>query len=113
MLKPSIIVVRLFYFYMMEINDELIIKLEELSKLQLSEEEREMMKGDLTKILAMIDKIQEVDTSDVEPLRYINPDVNVMREDVAKNNATTEEALKNAPSKSAPYISVPKVIDIK
>jgi aspartyl-tRNA(Asn)/glutamyl-tRNA(Gln) amidotransferase subunit C len=97
----------------MEINDELIAKLEHLAKLSLSAEEREMMKKDLGNILEMIDKIQEVDTSNVEPLRYINADVNVLREDLAKNAISNEQALRNAPSKSEPYITVPKVIDIK
>ncbi|GLR16246.1 Asp-tRNA(Asn)/Glu-tRNA(Gln) amidotransferase subunit GatC [Portibacter lacus] len=97
----------------MEINDELINKLEHLSKLSLSEAEREIMKKDLGNILQMVDKIQEVDTSNVEPLMHVNEDVNVLREDVARNEITNEEALRNAPSSSAPYISVPKVIDIK
>lgn len=97
----------------MEINDELINKLEHLSKLSLSEDERVIMKKDLGNILDMIDKIQEVDTDHVEPLRYINSDVNVLREDFAENQITNEQALQNAPSKSGQYISVPKVIDIK
>ncbi len=97
----------------MEINDELISKLEHLAKLSLSDEEREIMKKDLGNILEMIDKIQEVDTDHVEPLRYINRDVNVLRDDIAENAINNEQALRNAPSKSGPYISVPKVIDIK
>ena len=101
------------YFRTMEINDELIDKLEDLAKLSLSPEEREVMKKDLSNILGMIDKIQEVDTSGVEPLRYINQDVNVLREDVAENGITTEQALLNAPASKAPYITVPKVIDLK
>ncbi|WP_235295732.1 Asp-tRNA(Asn)/Glu-tRNA(Gln) amidotransferase subunit GatC [Portibacter marinus] len=97
----------------MEINDELINKLENLAKLSLSPEEKEIMKKDLTNILGMIDKIKEVDTTGVEPLRYINQDVNVLRDDEARNEMTNEEALKNAPSVQEPYITVPKVIDLK
>lgn len=97
----------------MKINDELISKLEHLAKLSLSKEEREVMKKDLSNILEMIDKIQEVDTSSIEPLRYINSDVNVLAEDLAENSINNEQALLNAPSKSGPYITVPKVIDIK
>jgi aspartyl-tRNA(Asn)/glutamyl-tRNA(Gln) amidotransferase subunit C len=97
----------------MEINDELINKLEHLAKLSLSPEEKEIMKKDLGNILGMIDKIQEVDTENVEPLRYINSDVNVLRDDFAENAINNEQALRNAPSKREPYITVPKVIDIK
>ncbi len=96
----------------MEINEELIDKLERLAKLSLSTEEREIIKKDLGKILEMIDKIQEVDTENVEPLRYINEDVNVLRPDEPLNEISNEEALKNAPSSDAPYISVPKVINL-
>jgi len=97
----------------MEINDELIAKLEHLSKLSLSDREKVDMKKDLSNILNMISKIEEVDTEEVEPLRYINGEVNVIREDIAVNEISNEEALRNAPSKDKPYLSVPKVIDIK
>lgn len=96
----------------MEINDALISKLERLAKLSLSDSEREIIKQDLGNILEMIDKIKEVDTDNIEPLQHINEDVNVLRDDIAHNAITNEEALKNAPSSSAPYISVPKVIDL-
>lgn len=96
----------------MDINDELISKLERLAKLKLSEEERSIIKKDLKNILDMIDKIQEVDTSNVAPLEHINDDINVLRDDIAKNEITNDEALKNAPEISDNYIAVPKVIDL-
>lgn len=97
----------------MEINDDLISKLETLAKLNLNEDERTVIKNDLGNILEMIDKIQEVNTDNVEPLQYVTDEVNVFRADVAKNSLSNEEALLNAPSTDGPYISVPKVIDIK
>lgn len=96
----------------MEINDALISKLEKLAKLQLSDEEKKIIKQDLGNIIQMIDKIQEVDTDNVAPLQYINEDVNVLREDIAFNEISNEEALKNAPASQGPYIAVPKVINI-
>lgn len=96
----------------MEINDALISKLEKLSKLQLSEEEKGVIKNDLTNILGMIDKIQEVDTSGVNPLRHITEETDVLRNDQAENEISREEALKNAPSTDGTYIQVPKVIDL-
>lgn len=97
----------------MEINDQLIDKLEKLTKLKLASEERKIIKNDLGNILEMIDRIQELDTENVEPLQHINQDYNVLREDVAKNEINNEEALKNAPSTEGPYFSVPKVLNLK
>ena len=68
----------------MEINDDLISKLETLAKLNLNEDERTVIKNDLGNILEMIDKIQEVNTDNVEPLQYVTDEVNVFRADVAK-----------------------------
>ena len=96
----------------MIIDDALISKLEDLSKLKLSVEEKEIIKKDLQKILDMIDKIQEVNTEDVMPLEHVNSDVNVLREDDASNEITNDQALKNAPEISDNYIAVPKVINI-
>lgn len=96
----------------MEINDSLIEKLEGLSKLKLSEDERALIKKDLTNILKMIDKIQEVDTSDVLPMQYINEEENIWREDLPENEITIKDALKNAPKSEGNYFSVPKVIDL-
>ena len=96
----------------MDINNALISKLEHLSKLELSDEEREIIKKDLGNILDMINKIQEVDTSGIEPLQYVNEVHNAFREDVAENEISSEEGLKNAPEINGPYVSVPKVINI-
>jgi aspartyl-tRNA(Asn)/glutamyl-tRNA(Gln) amidotransferase subunit C len=96
----------------MEINEELIVKLEKLSKLELSEDEREIIKKDLGNILDMINEIQEVDTTNVEPLQYVNERFNAFREDIPENEISNKEALKNAPETEGPYIKVPKVINI-
>lgn len=96
----------------MEINDSLIDKLEELSKLKLEVKERELIKRDLSNILKMIDKIQEVDTADVLPLQYINLEEHELREDLAENELSNSAALKNAPMAEGNYFSVPKVIDL-
>ena len=96
----------------MEITDELIYKLEKLAKLKLSTEEHEIIKKDLGKILEMIDKIQDVDTSEVSALQYVTDTVNSIREDVAENEISNEEALRNAPETRDSYFTVPKVIDL-
>ena len=95
----------------MEIDDTLIEKLETLSKLKLSHDEKAVLKGELSSIVDMFSKISNIDTSGIEPLRHITDAVNVMREDVAHNGLTTEQGLKNAPLSQGPYFAVPKVIE--
>ena len=94
----------------MTIDTALISRLEELARLELSLEERERIAEDLTKILAMVEKLDELDTEGVEPLVYINNEVNVTREDAIKNQVTTANALKNAPDANDQFFKVPKVI---
>jgi aspartyl-tRNA(Asn)/glutamyl-tRNA(Gln) amidotransferase subunit C len=94
----------------MQIDHSLILKLEQLAKLELSPEEREHLTGDLNNILAMIEKLDELDTSHVEPLVYINEEVNVLREDIVKNQVSRKQALSNAPAQNGEYFKVPRVL---
>lgn len=96
----------------MQVDRNLILKLENLARLELTEAEREKLQGSLTDILKMVDKLDELDTEGVEPLVYINEDVNILRDDVVKNQLTQKEALQNAPDHDAKYFKVPKVIDL-
>lgn len=95
----------------MDINDDMITKLSDLAKLEFSSGEREKIKTDLNKILHFVEKLQQVDTEGVEPLIYMNEDVNVLRDDVAEKTITKEEALKNAPQKDSDYFKVPTVLN--
>ena len=62
-------------------------------------------------MLAFIEKLNELDTTNVEPLIYMSDEVNVMREDDVKTEITQDEALKNAPKHDSDYFKVPKVIN--
>lgn len=95
----------------MEINNSLVLKLEKLSKLKLSDQERSNISTDLNNILKMIEKLNEIDTDGVEPLIYVSGATNRLRGDVVKNQVPTKEALKNAPDKNEHFFKVPKVID--
>lgn len=97
----------------MLIDNDLILKLEHLARLQLSDAEREELKGDLNKILGMVEKLQEVDTEGVEPLVYITPNASNLRSDNIENQVPRSDALANAPDKNEKYFKVPKVIDLK
>ena len=94
----------------MQIDDQLISRLEHLTRLKLSPEEREQSKKDLSNILGMVEKLHELDLEGVKPLTYINDQVNVLREDQIANQVDRKEALKNAPDQDGSFFRVPKVI---
>lgn len=94
----------------MTVDDILVDKLANLSKLEFDAEGRMAIKADLSKILNFMEKLNELNTDRVEPLIYINEEVNIFREDEINYPVTKEEALKNAPLKDADYIKVPKFV---
>jgi aspartyl-tRNA(Asn)/glutamyl-tRNA(Gln) amidotransferase subunit C len=95
----------------MIIDKETVEKVAHLARLELNETETQEMIKDMSKILDFMAKLNELDTSGVEPLVYMTGDVNVLREDVVKQQITHEEALKNAPKHDEDYFLVAKVIE--
>jgi len=95
----------------MIIDKETVEKVAHLARLELAEDEKEAMIKDMSKILDFMAKLNEMDTSGVEPLVYMTGEVNNLREDVVKQDITTEEALKNAPKHTDDYFLVAKVIE--
>lgn len=97
----------------MQIDKQLILKLENLARLELDENERTELTGDLNNILKMVEKLNEVNTDGVEPLTHVGEAVNVFREDEVKNEVSRADAFKNAPKSDGEFFQVPKVIDKK
>jgi len=95
----------------MTIDKETVDKIAHLARLELNEDEKEKLMGDMSKILDFMAKLNEIDTTGVEPLVYMTDEANVLREDVVKQDITTEEALKNAPKHADDYFLVAKVIE--
>lgn len=94
----------------MEVNNELIDKLAELARLEFDEQSKNEIKKDLTNIIHFVEKLNELDLSNVEPLTYITEEKNILRKDERKQTVTKSEALSNVPLKDSDYIKVPKVI---
>ena len=92
------------------ISDETIEYVGILAKLELSEEEKEQAKADMGKMLDYIDKLNELDTSGVEPMSHVFPIENVFREDVVTNGDGSADTLKNAPEQKDGGFKVPKTI---
>ena len=91
-----------------QITDEVIEYVGILGKLELSEEEKEKSKKDLTEMLDYVGKLNELDTTSVEPMSHTFPIANVMREDVVTNGDDRENMLKNAPQKNDEAYVVPE-----
>ena len=94
----------------MTIDQKLISRLEHLARLELSEDERNAIQTDLNNILQMVEKMNELDTDNVEPLVYINDQENIWRADEVKGQVSRNDALKNAPEKNDEFFKVPKMI---
>ena len=93
------------------ISDETIEYVGILAKLELSDQEKEDAKKDMGKMLDYIDKLNELDTSGVEPMSHVFPVNNVFREDVVTNGDDRENILKNAPKEKDGAFVVPKTFD--
>lgn len=94
----------------MQVNDALVDKLASLALLEFNEVEKASIKADLQKMIGFIDKLQELDTTGVEPLMHMSDAVNVLRNDEPGAMLSREEALRNAPLHNDQYFQVPKVI---
>ena len=92
------------------ISDETIDYVGILAKLELSDEEKEKAKKDMEEMLDYIDKLNELDTSSVEPMSHVFPVNNVFREDVVTNGVGTKQTLANAPEQKDDSFVVPKTI---
>jgi len=95
----------------MKLNDETITRIAHLARLEVDESERGALLEDMNRILSFMEKLNELDTEGVEPLIYLSDEVNVLREDVIRQEITSEEALQNAPDQDGTYFRVAKVID--
>lgn len=88
----------------MEVNEALIDKLAHLSKLTFSVEEKTEFMGDLEKMIGFVEKLNELDLKDVEPLMHMSDVTNVLRNDAVKGSVSREEALLNAPETDGVFL---------
>ncbi|MGZ5135632.1 MAG: Asp-tRNA(Asn)/Glu-tRNA(Gln) amidotransferase subunit GatC [Flavitalea sp.] len=88
----------------------MIENLASLARLYFNEEEKKEIKGDLQRMIAFIDKLNELNTDGVEPVLHMSDSINVFREDEIRGSISIEEGLKNAPETDGVFFKVPKVI---
>jgi aspartyl-tRNA(Asn)/glutamyl-tRNA(Gln) amidotransferase subunit C len=94
----------------MEVNDAMVDKLAHLARLEFNDSDRQEIKTDLQRMIAFVEKLNELDLTGVEPLLHMSNRVNVLREDEIKGSVDRESALKNAPLHDDKFFKVPKVI---
>jgi len=82
-----------------------------LARLALTEEEKEKFSHQLNQILVYMEKLNELDTTNILPTTHVLPLKNVWREDEEKNSNLAKEILDNAPEKESNYFKVKKVIE--
>ncbi len=95
---------------MAPIDDKVISNLEQLSRLKLSVDEKEVLKMELSKIIQMFDKISTIDTNGITPLTHMTHNINVFRADISDGISEIEKLMINAPDAVNSYYAVPKVI---
>ncbi len=95
----------------MKLDNNTIDRVANLARLEISESEHDHILSDMNNILTFMDKLNELDTSGVEPLIYMSDEKNVFRQDVVKAEISASEALANAPDHDGVYFKVAKVID--
>ncbi len=95
----------------MKIAREQIEHIALLARLALSEEEKETFGSQLSSILDYMEKLNELDTKDIEPTSHVLSLQNVMRDDVVQPSLPREEALANAPSRTEKFYRVPRIIE--
>jgi aspartyl-tRNA(Asn)/glutamyl-tRNA(Gln) amidotransferase subunit C len=95
----------------MKIDKESIKKIAHLARLEFDENSAEKMSKDMSQILDWVEQLNEIDTTNVEPLTTMSSEFNDMREDKVGNQLDHESALKNAPKRDADYFRVPKVLE--
>ncbi|PKL90303.1 MAG: Asp-tRNA(Asn)/Glu-tRNA(Gln) amidotransferase GatCAB subunit C [Ignavibacteriae bacterium HGW-Ignavibacteriae-2] len=83
-----------------------------LARLEFSSSEIENFTDQLNQILQYVDKLNELDTDNIEPLSHPVENVNVFRDDILKPTVSRMEALKNAPEANDEFFKVPKIIKV-
>jgi aspartyl-tRNA(Asn)/glutamyl-tRNA(Gln) amidotransferase subunit C len=95
----------------MSVDKNTVKRVARLARLALPEERLEPMAGELNRMLAWVEQLNEVDTSSVEPMTSVVKMSLKMRDDVVTDGGAAEAVVKNAPLGDEHYFAVPKVVE--
>ncbi len=93
-----------------KVDEKLIRHIGLLSRIELTDEQVVTFGRQFADIVAYMDKLQELNTDQVEPMAHALPVQNVLREDAPAESLPAEQALANAPQRDGDFYEVPKVI---
>jgi len=91
----------------LKISKEIILKLSDLARVKIDEKDVERITNDIDKILRYMDKLSELDTSQIEPMEYLNLSSNVLREDEVRESYDRDRLLACVPERNEEYVIVP------
>lgn len=94
----------------MELTKEIIDQLAILARLEFNEAETVQIRNDLARMISFVEKLQELDTTGVEPLLHMTDMADIVREDRILGSMERITAMKLAPDADEQYFFVPKVI---
>ena len=95
----------------MTIDLKTVKHISKLSRISLDDEKAKKLEADLNSIFAFIEKLNELDTKNVEPLTYIAETTLQLRKDEIKSRNIRDQVLKNSPEKNKDFFVVPKVVE--
>ena len=98
-------------FYHMTIDLKTVKHISKLARISVDEEKANKLAGDLNSIFTFIEKLNELDTSDVQPLTSIAETTLRFRKDEIKSENIREKILKNSPENNEDFFVVPKVVE--
>jgi aspartyl-tRNA(Asn)/glutamyl-tRNA(Gln) amidotransferase subunit C len=96
---------------MAQITVKDVEKIAGLANLRFTDEEKEKFRGQLEQMVSYVEKLNELDTTNIEPTFAVQHEGTALREDEVKSSLSRDEALKNAPSQAHGFFRVPKVIE--
>ncbi|MBI3510877.1 MAG: Asp-tRNA(Asn)/Glu-tRNA(Gln) amidotransferase subunit GatC [Bacteroidetes bacterium] len=97
----------------MKIDSKTVQDVAHLARLEFENEKEQKMIADMNNMLGFVEKLNELNTDNVEPLIYMTDEVNHLREDVVKDPLPKKDVLRNAPKHDSDYFKVPKVVKKK
>ena len=95
----------------MSIDNSTVKKVAKLARLKVDAKEEQNLKNELNNILEWVDKLQKVNTENIDPMLSVSNEPMSMREDMVTSKLDNKQILSNAPEKKAGFFVVPKVVE--
>lgn len=95
----------------MKVTEDTAKYVAELAKLTISSDEIKSLTKDMNDIVSYFEKLNELDTREIQPKEHVIPMFNVFREDKVENSTSRDEILKNAPKVEGNAVRVPRIVE--